>query len=84
MNAKILMFAFCIEAILYLSLYNLRDSTFKLYNYKSKERRVLHLNNLIKNVTKVKKLERKIASICKKKAVQFNNKWKTTDSKITV
>ena len=57
---------------------------FKLYVYQSRERRVLNLNSLIKNVTKVKKLERKIASVCEKKTIQFNNKWKSTDLKITV
>ena len=57
---------------------------FKLYIYQSRERGVLNLNGLIKNVTKVKKLERKIASVCKKKTIQFNNKWKSTDLKITV
>ena len=57
---------------------------FKLYIYQSRERGVLNLNGLIKNVTKVKKLERKIASVCEKKTIQFNNKWKSTDLKITV
>ena len=57
---------------------------FKLYIYQSRERGVLNLNGLIKNVTKVKKLERKIASVCKKKTIQFNNKWKSTDLKIAV
>ena len=42
------------------------------------------MNVLIKNVTKVRKLERKIAPICEKKTIQFNNKWKSTDLKITV
>ena len=57
---------------------------FKLYVYQSRERGVLNLNSLIKNVTKVKKLEGKIASVCEKKTIQFNNKWKSTDLKITV
>ena len=57
---------------------------FKLYIYQSRERGVLNLNGLIKSVTKDKKLEKKIASVCKKKTIQFNNKWKLTDSKITV
>ena len=56
---------------------------FKLYVYQSREIRVLNLNSLIKNATKVKKLERKIASVCEKKTIQFN-KWKSTDLKITV
>ena len=45
------------------------------------------MNSLIKlkkNVMKVGKLEREIASVCKKKAIQFNNKQKSTDLKITV
>ena len=40
---------------------------FKLYIYQSREGGVLNLNSLIKNVIKVKKLERKISSACKKK-----------------
>ena len=50
---------------------------FKLNVYQSRERAVLNLNRLIRNVTKVKKLERKIASACKKGTIQFNNKWKS-------
>ena len=44
------------------------------------------MNGFIENVTKVKKLERKIASymLSQKKTIQFNNKWKSTDLKITV
>ena len=57
---------------------------FKLYIYQSRERGVLNLNSLIKSVTKVKKLEIKIAFVCEKKTIQFNNKWKSTDLKITV
>ena len=49
---------------------------FKLYIYQSRERGVLNLNDLIKNITKGKKLERKIASVSEKKTIQFNNKWK--------
>ena len=56
---------------------------FKLYVYQSRERGVLNLNSLIKHVTKVKKLERKIATVYEKKTIQFNNKWKSTDLKIT-
>ena len=56
---------------------------FKLYVYQSRERRVLNLNSSIKNVTNVKKLERKIASVYEKKTIQFNNKWKSADLKIT-
>ena len=33
---------------------------------------------------KVRKLEREIDSACKKKTIQFNNKQKSTDLKITV
>ena len=57
---------------------------FKLYICQSSERGVLNLNGLIKNFTKVKKLERKIASVCKTKTIQFNKKWKSTDLKTTV
>ena len=57
---------------------------FKLYVYQWRERGVLNLNRLIKNVTKVKKLERKIASACEKKTIQFNIKWKSTHLKINV
>ena len=43
------------------------------------ERGVLNLNGVIKNVTKVKKLDKRIASVCGKKTIQFINKWKSTD-----
>ena len=55
---------------------------FRLYVYQSRERGILNLNGLIKKVTKVKKLERKIASVCKKKTIQFNNKKNSTDISI--
>ena len=42
---------------------------FKLYIYQSRETGVLNLNILIKNVTKVTQLERKIASVCEEKTV---------------
>ena len=57
---------------------------FKIYVYQSREIGVLNMNILIKNVTKVKKLEKKIASVCEKKTIQFNNKWKSADLKTTV
>ena len=56
-------------------LQNHRLLIFKLCIYQSSEKGVLNLNGLIKNVTQVKKLERKIASVCEKKSIQFNNKW---------
>ena len=52
---------------------------FKLYIYQSMERGVLNLNALIKNVTKAKKLDKRIASVCGKKTIQFINKLKSTD-----
>ena len=57
---------------------------FKLYVYQSRERRVLNLISLIRNTTKVKKLERKIASVFKKKTIQFNNIRKSTDLKMNL
>ena len=39
---------------------------------------------LTKNVTKIKKVERKIASVCRDKTIQFVNKWTSTELKITV
>ena len=57
---------------------------FQLYIYQSRKIGVLSLNGLIKNIIKVKKLERKIAFVCKKKTIQVDNKWNSTDLKITV
>ena len=42
------------------------------------------MNGLVKSATKVKKPERKIGSVCERNAIQFNNKWKSTDLIITV
>ena len=52
---------------------------FELCVYQAVEKGVLNLNSLIKKVTKVKKLETKIAPVCNKKTIQSNNKWKSTD-----
>ena len=46
----------------------------KLYVYQSRERGASNVNSLIKNLTKVEKLERRIASVCQKRTIQFNNK----------
>ena len=54
---------------------------FKLYVYQSRGRGVLNLNSLIEIVTKVEKLERKIASVCKKKPVSL---IEIKDLKITI
>ena len=60
--------------ILWNQLSKVHTIDFKLYVYRSRERGVLKLNSFIKNATKVKKLERKIASVCKEKTIQLNYK----------
>ena len=52
---------------------------FELCVYQTVEKGVLNLNSLIKNVTKVKKLETKIAPVCNKKTILSNIKWKSID-----
>ena len=52
---------------------------FELCVYETVEQGVLNLNSLIKNVTKVKKLETKIAPVCNKKTILSNIKWKSID-----
>ena len=49
-----------------------------------KGKRSFKFKEFVKNVTKVKKIERKIPSVFEKKTIQFNKKWKSTDLKITV
>ena len=60
--------------ILWNQLSKVHTIDFKLYVYHSRERGVLNLNSFIKNATKAKKLERKIASVCKEKTIQLNYK----------
>ena len=45
---------------------------------------VLNLNSFIKNVIKFEKIERKFDSVYEEKTIYFENKWKSTELKITV
>ena len=48
---------------------------FKLYVYKSRERKLININNLIAEIRKVKRIEKEIALTNSKKTIAFTKKW---------
>ena len=51
---------------------------FKLYLYKTREEKTVHLKMLLINIADVKKIEKKIATT-EKKIDRYKKKWKKTD-----
>ena len=49
---------------------------FKIYVYNSRKHEKISLKNLIKNLTKVKNIEKEIAGNNEKKIMLYNKKWK--------
>ena len=56
---------------------------FKLYLYKCRKEKILHLKLLLMNITDVKRIERKIATT-EKKLDRYKKKWQKTDQKLYV
>ena len=48
---------------------------FKLYVYKSREKKLLNINNLIAEIQKIKRIEKEIALPNSKKTIAFKRKW---------
>ena len=48
---------------------------FKLYVYKSREKKLININNLIAEIRKVKRIEKEIALTNSKKPITFTKKW---------
>ena len=48
---------------------------FKLYVYKSREKKLLNINNLIAKIRKLKRIEKYIALSNSKKTIAFTRKW---------
>ena len=48
---------------------------FKLYVYKSREKKLLNINNLIAEIQKIKRIEKEIALPNSKKTIAFTRKW---------
>ena len=48
---------------------------FKLYVYKSKEKKLVNINNLIAEIGKVKRIKKQIALISSKNTTAFKKKW---------
>ena len=48
---------------------------FKLYVYKSREKQLININNLIAEIQKVERIEKEIALTNSKKTVAFTRKW---------
>ena len=53
---------------------------FKLYVYKSREKKLLNMNNLIAEIQKIKRIEKQIALPNSKKAIAFTRKWYIVDN----
>ena len=49
---------------------------FKLYVYKSREKKPININNLIAEIQKVKQIEKEIALTNSKKMIAFTKKWR--------
>ena len=54
-----------------------------MYVYNSRKHGKNSLNNLTKNVTKVKNIEKEIAGNNEKKVILYNKKWKKIENKLT-
>ena len=48
---------------------------FKLYVYKSREKKLLNINNLIAEIQKIKRIEKEIALSNSKKTITFTREW---------
>ena len=57
---------------------------FKLYVYKSREKKFININNLIAEIRKVKRIEKEIALNNTKKTISFRRKWHQTDKIISM
>ena len=57
---------------------------FKLYVYKTREKKFININSLIAEIRKVKKIEKEIALNNYKKTNAFTKKWHLTDNIISV
>ena len=57
---------------------------FKLYIYNSREKGQISTNNLIANITKIKKTEKELATISLKCIDFYNKKWEKTNRVLPV
>ena len=57
---------------------------FKLYVYKSREKKFINLNNLIAEIRKIKRIEKEIALNNATKTTAFRKKWHLTDNIISI
>ena len=57
---------------------------FKLYVYKSREKKFININNLIAEIRKVKRIEKEIALNNSMKTTAFRKKWHLTDNIISI
>ena len=48
---------------------------FKLYVYKSREKKLININNLMAEIRKIKRIEKEIALTNSKKTIAFTRKW---------
>ena len=84
MNAKTSMFVICVEAIMYLSLYNLHDNTLKILFRGHMLLLILMVkkcwNVLRKKLQKANQTEFRVEKVIKRKGDKLYVKWKDYDS----
>ena len=66
-----------------LFLFNQILPVFKLYLYKTREEKTLHLKMLLMNIANVKRIEKKIAAT-EKKMDGYKKKWQKNDQKLSI
>ena len=57
---------------------------FKLYVYKSREKKFININNLIAEIRKVKRIEKEITLNNSMKTTTFRKKWHLIDNIISI
>ena len=57
---------------------------FKLYVYKSREKKFVNINNLVAQIRKVKRIQKEIALNNSLKRIAFRKKWYLTDNIISI
>ena len=57
---------------------------FKLYLYKSREKKFININNLIVEIGEVKRIEKEISLNNSMETIAFRKKWHLTDNIISI
>ena len=64
----------------FLKIINALATTFYKYVHKSREKKLLNINNLIAEIQKIKRIEKEIVLPNSKKTIAFTRKWHIIDN----